>query len=73
MQKVLRQATIPIPPAIYRSNPSNAQLEGALEDLLRNHGLNRNSEAKQIDKVKRKLQLSRDLEGVLSPVFRLLD
>jgi hypothetical protein len=64
MQKVLRQATIPIPPAIYRNNPSNSQLERALEELLDKHGLSRNSEPKQIDRVKKKLQLNRDLEGM---------
>lgn len=67
LQGILRRATIPIPPSLYVKHKSDSDLEQALEQLLSKHGLHRNADSRQVEKVKKKLQLSRDLEGMPLP------
>eukprot|EP00884_Botryococcus_braunii_P017966 jgi/Botrbrau1/4853/Bobra.0032s0014.1 len=64
LQGILRKATISIPPALYVKHKSDADLEEALEDLLAKHGLHRSADPRQIERVKKKVQLNRDLEGI---------
>lgn len=63
LQGILKKATIPIPPALYVKHKSDADLAEALEELLNKHGLHKSADPRQIEKVKKKLQINRDLEG----------
>jgi DNA-binding transcriptional regulator PaaX len=49
---------------IYLQNKGEAALIKALQELLAKHGLTPNSDAGALARVKAKLELSRDLEGI---------
>lgn len=45
LRGICKAATITVPPNIYRGNPSDEQLQEALEALLEKHGLDANAGA----------------------------
>lgn len=63
-KKVLKEASIRIPPNIYKKNKTLVELESALEALLEKHGLSINSSKKIIRKVKKRLEIERDMDGI---------
>lgn len=63
-KKVLKEASIRIPPNIYKKNKTLVELESALEALLEKHGLSFNSSKKIIRKVKKRLEIERDMDGI---------
>lgn len=64
LRKICRQATITVPPNIYVKNKTDKELEAALVALLDKNGLDEHAGANEIAKVKQKLQIQRDLEGI---------
>lgn len=64
LRYLCRQATIPIPPSIYAKNKADGEVAVALEALLEKHGLRASSNSQDAAKVKAKLQLQRDLDGI---------
>lgn len=61
---VCRAATITIPPNVYVKNKDDNSLAAALKDLLGKHGLAPNADDGAIQKVKKKLTVARDLDGI---------
>lgn len=64
MRKVCKQATIAIPPSVYRKNCDSGDMESAMLELLKRNGLKLNSSKSAIMAVKEKLQMERDLDGI---------
>ncbi|CAD7698779.1 unnamed protein product [Ostreobium quekettii] len=64
MKQMLKDATIRFGPSLYSKNRDEASLAAALLALLSNHGLSLNSNPREVQKVRNKLQLARDLEGI---------
>ena len=64
LKALCRAATVPIPPNVYKKNKTDNGLAQALEKLLEKHGLNYNSTSHDTSRVKAKLQLQRDLDGI---------
>lgn len=71
LRSVCRAATVAIPPCIYAQNKSEEELISALKTLLSKYGLRASSSAADISKVRAKLQLERDLDGI--DVANILD
>ena len=63
-RSLCRLATIPIPPSVYAKNKTDEELAAALEALLEKHGLSASSNSQDAAKIKAKLQLQRDLDGI---------
>ena len=65
LKRVLKLATIRIPPRVFVINKNKEEsLRVALESLLEKHGLSVSSSRKRINKVKKRLEVERDMEGI---------
>lgn len=64
LRSLCRAATIAIPPCIYTQNKTEEGLTNALKMLLSKYGLQASSSAADVSKVRAKLQLERDLDGI---------
>merc|ERR1719472_416215 len=60
---VLKEASIRVPPRLYAVHKTEAALESALLDLLSKEGLSSSSTRKEIAKVRKRLEMQRDLDG----------
>ena len=61
---VLKEASIRVPPRLYAVHKTEAALESALLDLLSKEGLSSSSTRKEIAKVRKRLEMQRDLDGI---------
>ena len=61
---VLKEASIRIPPRLYAVHKTEAALESALLGLLSKEGLSPSSTRKEIAKVRKRLEMQRDLDGI---------
>ena len=61
---VLKEASIRIPPRLYAVHKTEAALESALLGLLSKEGLSSSSTRKEIAKVRKRLEMQRDLDGI---------
>lgn len=64
MRNICKQATITIPPSVYRKDCNDNDMEAAILELLKKNGLDEKSQKSSIMAVKEKLQLQRDLDGI---------
>eukprot|EP00882_Tetradesmus_deserticola_P024335 GHRQ01026593.1.p2 GENE.GHRQ01026593.1~~GHRQ01026593.1.p2 ORF type:complete len:257 (+),score=130.45 GHRQ01026593.1:219-989(+) len=64
LRRMCRAAGITIGPSVYVKNKGEAALTKALQELLVKHSLTPNSDAAALARVKAKLELSRDMEGI---------
>lgn len=64
MRNICKQATITIPPLVYRKGSDPKEMESALLNLLKKHGLDESSTKSSITAAKEKLQMTRDLDGI---------
>ncbi|QDZ19930.1 hypothetical protein HOP50_03g24480 [Chloropicon primus] len=63
-KKILKMASMRIPPRVYALNKDPSSLERSLEDLLSTQGLSLASPKKDIVRVRKRLELERDLDGI---------
>merc|ERR1712060_264822 len=61
---ILKEASIRIPPRLYSVHKTEAALESALLGLLSKEGLSSSSTRKEIAKVRKRLEMQRDLDGI---------
>jgi len=65
LKSLLKQAAIPVPPTIYKTAAGDeAALCVALEALLAREGLSAGSDARAVEKVRRRRELAKDLDGI---------
>lgn len=64
LRTLCKSATITIPPNIYSKNKTDDELAEALEKLLDKNGLRPNASSHDIARVKARIQLERDLDGI---------
>jgi hypothetical protein len=64
LRDICKQASISIPPSLYRKDNGSKDMESAILEILRRNGLDENSQKASIMAVKEQLQLERDLDGI---------
>lgn len=64
MRNICKQATITIPPSLYRKDCDSKDMESGILEILKKNGLDENSPKASIMAVKEKLQIQRDLDGI---------
>ena len=65
LKSLLKQAAIPVPPTIYKTAAGDeAALCVALEALLAREGLSAGSDTRAVEKVRRRRELAKDLDGI---------
>ena len=64
VKKILKLASIRIPPRLYSVHKTEESLEAALLGLLEKENLGLGSTKKEISKVRKRLELARDMDGI---------